>query len=316
MSLTDASPAEATRTPETADATDTVESSTAEQQPRYRVHRAVVVARTQLAPRFVRVTLGGPGLRGFRTSGAAAKTKIFLPAEPGAELVLPRIDENLRFVYPEGARPAIVRTYTVRDHRPESGEVDIDFAIHQNGPAALWAATAQPGSAIGISDGNGQLPPTASDVLFVGDPASLPAIETLAEELGADASIRIILLACDHDDEVPLAESLSDTACRWVHAPHGTDAGDVLVSAVCDELTRRATEHVWVSGESSSLKALRRYLRTRAGFAKNASPVVGNWQRTMATDEFEGNLFARVREAMTAGAELTRQDVDEMTVDE
>lgn len=324
MSPTDASPAEAPETieaPETARTTRTGEtgepsSGAGAQPPRYQVHRAVVVARTQLAPRFVRITLGGPGLRGFRTSGAAAKSKIFLPAGPDTEIVLPRIDENLRFVYPDGARPAVTRTYTVRYHRPESGEVDLDFAIHQNGPAALWAAEAQPGSVIGLSDGSGQLPPTTSDVLFVGDPASLPAIETLAEALGPDTSIRIVLLAYDHDDEVPLAESLSGAARRWVHAPHGTDAGDVLVSAVRDELARRGAEHVWASGESSSLKALRRYLRTEAGFAKEASPVVGYWRRTMATDEFEDNLYARVREAMTAGTALSQQDVNEMTIDE
>ncbi|MFJ8377062.1 siderophore-interacting protein [Streptomyces sp. NPDC094461] len=297
MPLTDASPAET-------------------EQPRYHVHRAVVVARTQLAPRFVRITLGGPGLRAFRTSGAAAKTKLLLPAEPGAELVLPHIDEDLRFVYPEGARAAITRTYTVRDHRPESGEVDIDFAIHPNGPAALWAATAQPGSVIGLSDGSGQRPPAASDVLFVGDPSSLPAIETLVESLGTDTSSRIVLLGHGPDDEVPRAASLAGTTCRWVHAPHGVGAGEVLVSAVRDELARRSAEHVWAAGEASSLKLLRRYLRTQAGYTREASPVVGYWRQTMATDEFEGDLFARVREAMTAGSALTPQDVDEMSVDE
>lgn len=50
-----------------------------------------------------------------------------------------------------------MRAYTLRDARPDAGEVDIDFVIHgdeggEHGPAAQFALDAQPGDRVGFLD--------------------------------------------------------------------------------------------------------------------------------------------------------------------
>jgi NADPH-dependent ferric siderophore reductase len=44
------------------------------------------------------------------------------------------------------------RNYTVRRHRPEAGEIDVDVVLHdQPGPASRWAAEAPLGSDVGYA---------------------------------------------------------------------------------------------------------------------------------------------------------------------
>jgi NADPH-dependent ferric siderophore reductase len=45
-----------------------------------------------------------------------------------------------------------MRTYTVREHRKDVGELDIDFAVHGPGgsPATRWAARASEGSRVAL----------------------------------------------------------------------------------------------------------------------------------------------------------------------
>lgn len=92
----------------------------------------------------LRITFGGPGLDGFAAGGRDQSLSLFLPHPGQPEPVVP-VDENGDWfdawrALPEDVR-AVMRSYTVRAQRggPDgSTEIDIDFALHEDGarPAA------------------------------------------------------------------------------------------------------------------------------------------------------------------------------------
>src|SRR5690606_36927869 len=115
-----------------------------------RLMTGTVLARRNVTPGMVRVTLGGPGLADLRTTGVGDEyVRFFFPHETG-ELVLPDVDEKGFWKWPEGRKPAHCECYTIRAFRPgdPSPEIDVDFVIHQHGRASEWAQAATPGDTI------------------------------------------------------------------------------------------------------------------------------------------------------------------------
>lgn len=113
------------------------------------------VARTvRISPNFVRLTLAG--LEGLEVRGSDHWCRLFFTRHGQDMLELPtsttEIGWYLQYLATPKTRRPWVRAYTLRDTRPEVGEVDIDFVIHQDpvgnlGPAAQFALHAQPGTA-------------------------------------------------------------------------------------------------------------------------------------------------------------------------
>ena len=105
--------------------------------------RVLTVVRTeQITPHMRRITLAGDDLDGFVSPAHDDHVKLFFPA-PGQTIpcfpcwAMGRIPSSMR----EGARP-IARNYTPRRYDAERRELEIDFVLHGDGPAASWAAQA------------------------------------------------------------------------------------------------------------------------------------------------------------------------------
>src|SRR5690242_2962426 len=93
---------------------------------------AHVVRTERLSPSFVRLTLGGLGDLDVR--GDDHWCRLFFTRSGQDVLELPTSTSELGWYLqylatPKTRRPW-VRAYTVRDARPDVGEVDIDFVIH------------------------------------------------------------------------------------------------------------------------------------------------------------------------------------------
>ncbi|OMQ14441.1 NADPH-dependent ferric siderophore reductase, partial [Modestobacter sp. VKM Ac-2676] len=125
--------------------------------PEYRFF-SVRVARVQrISPTFLRLTLAGPDLTGFGVGGADQRIKLVISRDgaPVEELLTDGPGWYQEYcALPDDRRPHL-RTYTVRDARPEEGEVDVDVVLHgiddgHAGPAASWAAAAVPGDRVVI----------------------------------------------------------------------------------------------------------------------------------------------------------------------
>lgn len=225
--------------------------------PSYRTYTVEVARTERLGPSFVRITLTGEDLHCFGAAGPDQRVKLLLP-QPGRTVTdLPGgLDWHAAWkAMPNDIRPSM-RTYTVRAHRPELGELDIDFVLHgiaggHSGPASTWAATARPGDRVGLvgpdRPGAGRMwgcewspPASARSVLLAGDETAVPAMAAILESLPAHTNG----VACV---EVPTTGDLQSwkvpagVDVRWLvreqdgdTAPHG----QLLEMAVSESLNQ------------------------------------------------------------------------------
>lgn len=91
-----------------------------------RIHVTTVRRMRRITPRMVRLTLGGDDLSGFSSNGSDQHVALYF-YEPGVELPRPFTTDAARALLPT-AKPRL-RRYTIRDHRPELHEVDMDFVL-------------------------------------------------------------------------------------------------------------------------------------------------------------------------------------------
>ncbi|MGH3752627.1 MAG: siderophore-interacting protein [Pseudonocardiaceae bacterium] len=223
--------------------------------PQHRVYFVEVARTERLGPSFVRVTFTGECLRAFGSGGADQRIKLMLP-QPGrtvSDIPSGRSSYAAWQAMPEEIRPTR-RSYTVRAHRPEMGELDIDFVLHgadggHGGPASAWALTARPGDGAALAGpdrpGVGRMwgcewspPGTAKRLIIAGDETAVPAVAAIVESLPPDARGVVCV-------EVPTA---GDRQCwdvpdrvevRWLvrwRAAGSAPRGSLLEAAVAEIL--------------------------------------------------------------------------------
>lgn len=162
----------------------------------YRLFDIQLKQRLVLSPSLVRLVFSGRDVALMRTLGPDQRVKLFFPGANGVAVNLPRHGDwqaARRQLGPDCA-PAM-RTYTLRNLRPECDELDIDFVLHgETGPASRWALHAAPGERLQIVAPNAEcdtdpggyewLPPAGvRNVLLIGDETALPAIAGILEQL-------------------------------------------------------------------------------------------------------------------------------------
>jgi NADPH-dependent ferric siderophore reductase len=174
-----------------------------------------VLRSTRLSPSFLRITFGGADLAEVNCGGRDQRVKLFFPHQHQDVPVLPENRDGDWFTRWRAMDPAVravMRTYTVREHRKDVGEldIDIDFAVHGpgGGPATRWAARASEGSRVAllgpvVEDNGGvdfQPPRDADWVLLTADETALPAVEAILSWLPADTRARVwVEVACAED---------------------------------------------------------------------------------------------------------------------
>lgn len=238
--------------------------------------RRVQVLRTQqLSPHIVRVTFGSPELHDFVSLGFDDHVKLMLPAPGQTELVLPQPGPSGEkpLPPPEGVERPIMRDYTPRRFDPQACELDIEFALHGDGPAATWAAQAQPGQTVGIGGPRGSfVVPTDFDWhLLIGDDTALPAIARRLEELPAGANA-VVVLAIEAVDQRPLTTAAT-VQWHWV-----TPERDALVQAVSALQLPAGTGHAWAAGEAGAMAKVRELLIGPLGVAREHCRCAAYWK--------------------------------------
>lgn len=233
----------------------------------------------RLAPAMVRVTLGGPELAGFTYQAPTDHVQIALPAPGRDEPIIPGRDEPIA---PGRDRP-ILRSYTVRYHRPDRNEIDIDFVLHGDGPAANWAAQAKPGQILGVLGPRGSVivPYDFDWYLFAGDETALPAIGAWLEQVPATATVVALLEVADQTAELDLRHP-AGTRLRWLHRARGENLAAAIeaFAAAGGADPPGGDGYLWVAGEATTLRPIRRRLR-EAGY--QWFHVDGYWRRGVAS---------------------------------
>ncbi|WP_034511857.1 siderophore-interacting protein [Blastococcus sp. URHD0036] len=239
-----------------------------------------VVSVASVTPTVRRVTLTGSP---EAVAAAGPTVNVLVPRADDAAPRWPQVARDGRVVWPAGSHGVALRSYTARRQDPERGEVEIDFVLHGDGPAASWAAAAGPGALLGVA-GSGDLAlRPASWLLLVGDETSLPAISRILAEAEPTTTGLALVEVAGPEEEQPLVTPPGVTV-RWLHRG-GTPPGEttLLVDAVA-ALEPPTGEDVfaWVGAESAAVRAIRTDLRSRWGLGRAGHHAIGYWRRGRA----------------------------------
>lgn len=229
-----------------------------------------LLAREVPSPGFVRLTLGGPGLAGFTSLGFDDHVKLILPQAGQERPNLPTLAGGRPHI--EGERPTL-RDYTPLHYDADRHTVQIEFAVHGDGPAATWARTAPIGQWAGLAGPRGSMlvPADLDWHLLLGDESAMPAIERRLAELPAGTRAIVRVQVADAAD-----------ARDW-HSRAALDCvfTDSLVRAVEQLALPAGTGFVWGAGENALMASLRAPL-----LAKGAHPrrmrLSAYWKRGVA----------------------------------
>jgi NADPH-dependent ferric siderophore reductase len=177
------------------------------------------------------------------------------------------------FEFPDGGR-TLRRRYTLRRSDPAEGIADFEIEIHDGrGPAACWAAKAEPGEhieAIGPRGGIG-LRQTATSHLFVVDDSSMPAAFVMLEALPADTPATAILVTNHGAKSRPAPTGASPTSLVWL------DRAEML-DAMLSHLQPAAGTAAYLFGERHLVRTAEELL-VAGGFDRDAVASKAYWRR-------------------------------------
>ncbi|MEX3634715.1 siderophore-interacting protein [Paraburkholderia sp. BR14320] len=236
-----------------------------------------------LTPHLIRVTLTGDDLHDFVSASFDDHIKVFFP-EPGADKpTLPQAGPDGP-VFPEGKRPT-ARDFTPRRFDRDARELDIEFALHDAGPAAIWAAQAQVGQYLGVGGPRGSLviPTGFGWHLLIGDDTALPAIARRLEELPAGTRVAAVIEVADPSARIEFTTEaeLHLVWCYRSEADTQTGTrGEALLHAVRDTwLPENGEGYVWAAGEAAAIRAVRQHLCGERGVDKARIRAASYWKQ-------------------------------------
>ncbi|GAB3842979.1 siderophore-interacting protein [Nesterenkonia populi] len=258
------------------------------------VRRDLQVIRTEdITPRYRRIVLTGEDLAEgypFVRFAPSDHVKAYFPDPKTGRIIAYReVGHDQWEVDAPGGSP-IRRDYTPRSWDPDTGELALDFVLHEHGVAGSWAMRAQPGDALTIMGprANWLLPENYRHYLAAGDETALPAISRLIEEAPAGSHITAVIAVEDAEEEQPLQPAPGvGLDLHWVHRaadPAGPGHGSALETALrAVKLPSDRTDlFAFAAGEARSMKPIRRFLRRELGLEKKQVSVDGYWKRGVA----------------------------------
>ena len=225
--------------------------------------KARVAARRLVTPGMVRVTLAGPELDAFESTGVPDEfVRTFFPHPQTGELPLPGEDDAGRAVFPAGIEEPHNEYYTIRRVDRAARELDIDFVVHEGGIASEWAQNASPGDAIVLGKARFCYEPPADLAwqVLLADATGLPALGRIVEETPAHIrTLAIVEVAeASHKQNLAIGDHVD---LRWiVGAGNGVGPSALLANLRALPLSEEPG-YIWMAGEMYAARGIRRHLR-------------------------------------------------------
>jgi len=193
-------------------------------------------------------------------------------------------DDHIKLFFAADNGETVMRDFTPRRFDTATGSLTIDFALHDAGPAAQWAAAAQVGDTLdtGGPRGSAVVPDDFDWYLAIGDETALPAIGRRVEELREGVPVITLAVVDGPADEQTFA-TRADWSGHWVHraASSASDA-DLLLGAL-EQIALPAGEgFVWIAAETTVAKALRAHVQDTLRHPREWLKAAGYWTRGMA----------------------------------
>ncbi|MGY1744158.1 siderophore-interacting protein [Blastococcus sp. SYSU D00695] len=187
----------------------------------------------------------------------------------------------VRLWFADGGRPH-QRAFTLVDPDPAAGTFDLEFALH-DGPAARWSLAARPGDTIEatVQGTRDERPPAGTRLLhLVGDPASLPAVNSLLDAHAALPARVWLEAASPADRELPVRTRPGQEVV-WVDAD-GAPGRAVTAAAqaawAAPGGADPARDWFWVACEAAATRDLGRHLRRELRVGKDRVSALGYWR--------------------------------------
>ncbi|MEU0118157.1 siderophore-interacting protein [Streptomyces bobili] len=166
------------------------------------------------------------------------------------------------------------RAYTLVDPDPAAGTFSLEFALHE-GTASDWARGAKPGDTIEATvqgTGFAEPVPGPSRILAIGDPASLPAINSLLDALGpAPATIWFE----GGGDDLPFR---TDPARHDLRRTPRTELIDRVKAELPALLAATPDPYVWIACDTRTTRTLSAYVRKDLAVPKERTHALGYWR--------------------------------------
>ncbi|MFJ2363149.1 siderophore-interacting protein [Pseudomonas sp. NPDC087697] len=242
--------------------------------------RLEVLRVVDLTPRMRRITLGGPELAGFVSLGTDDHVKLFFPQNATEHAALETL--VLGAGKDNGPLPAM-RDYTPRRYDLDTLELDIDFVLHGDGPAATWAAQATPGQYLHIGGPRGSMvvPDIFDSYLLIGDETALPAIARRLEGL-TDNRRALVVVEIENGAEQQILESPAEVKVIWVLRESGKNH---LLTTVQQLQMPSGELYAWIATESKVSRQIRRVLLDEKGLNQDQVKAVGYWKLDDSDEE-------------------------------
>ncbi|WP_291405334.1 siderophore-interacting protein [Devosia sp.] len=215
----------------------------------YRIFNAALARFEDITPHLRRLTFTGPEIRDMATWAPDQRIKIFFPTGDGRTPDMPDTEDwYATYKSVPVADRVPMRTYTIRNLRADSSELDVEFVLHgENGPASRWATHAKPGDKVQISAPNRRAaqigggyewkpPADPRHVLLMADETAIPALAGILEELAARPTpppCEVFAEVADRADALALP-TWPGLTINWLirHEQGDPRPGDLLVNAI------------------------------------------------------------------------------------
>jgi NADPH-dependent ferric siderophore reductase len=234
---------------------------------------------TALNPYLVRVTFTGDSLDDFVSASFDDHIKLFVPQPGEAMPALPQAGPDGPIFDASKPRP-IARDFTPRRFDRVARELDIEFVLHEAGPATAWAAQAAPGQYLGIGGPRGSFViPTQFDWhLMIGDETALPAIARRLEELPEGTRVATLIEVADQSARIEF-DTRADLYAQWRYRNESEHPGGALLLALRETYVPDGEGYVWAAGEASLMRAVRKLLCDERGVDKKRIRASAYWKR-------------------------------------
>ncbi|MGW7126805.1 siderophore-interacting protein [Streptomyces bobili] len=166
------------------------------------------------------------------------------------------------------------RAYTLVDPDPAAGTFALEFALHE-GAASDWARAAKPGDTIEATvqgTGFAEPAPAPSRILAIGDPASLPAINSLLDALGQTPAT---IWFEGGGDDLPFR---TDPARHDLRRTPRAELVDRVKTELPALLADTADPYVWIACDTRTTRTLSAYVRKDLAVPKERTHALGYWR--------------------------------------
>jgi NADPH-dependent ferric siderophore reductase len=166
------------------------------------------------------------------------------------------------------------RAYTLVDPDPAAGTFSLEFALHE-GAAGDWAQAARPGDTIEATVQGTRFEepaPAPTHVLAVGDPAALPAINSV---LGAFDPVPATIWFEGGQDDLPFRTDSARHDLRHVSREELVDRVRAELPGI---LSGTADPYVWITCDTRTTRTLSAYVRKELGVPGDRVHALGYWR--------------------------------------